>query len=617
MSAHILTGLTAIVALGVAAQWLSWRFHLPSILILLGAGLLAGPGLGLLNPDDLFKDTLLPLVSLSVAIILFEGGLTLRLPEIRQTARVIGRLVTLGVFISWVVVSLAALILLGFSPSVALLLGAILVVTGPTVIQPLLKHIRPTAEVASVIKWEGIIIDPVGAMLAVLVFQAAAAAGAKAATWGAMLGVVKTILLGGSVGAACAAALVVILRRYWVPDFLENALILMMVLLAFVLSNYLQPESGLLAVTIMGIFLANQGAVSIRHIIEFKENLRILLISGLFIILSARLNLDDLLEITPQRALFLAVVILVARPVSVFISTIFSPLSWRERAFMAFMAPRGIVAAAVASIFSLELQHIGQPQGALLAPVVFQVIAVTVAIYGLLAPWVARALKVVQPDPQGVLLVGAHAFSRQLALAIEEEGFKTLLVDTNWANIVEARRLRLPTFYSSILSGCVLDEIGLEGIGRLFALTSNDEVNSLAVIHFVDTFGRSEVYQLPPEGRGFGCPEPVSINLRGRILFGPQATYSRIMARIRAGAKIRKTRVEKGFRLPEEAWPLLLVTEGRKLRVFTADSRLEPRPGQTVIWLEKPPQSSSGPQERSEGGVRPPFPLRQDTHPQG
>ncbi|WP_456434480.1 cation:proton antiporter [Thermosulfuriphilus sp.] len=586
MSEYVLIGLSAIVGLGVAAQWVAWRFRLPSILLLLVLGLLAGPVFGFLDPQGLLGEALLPLVSLSVAIILFEGGLSLRLSEIRHTAQTIGRLVTLGAIISWSLTFVAARFILGLSWSVALLLGAILVVTGPTVIQPLLKHIRPTGRVASVLKWEGIVIDPLGAMLAVLVFQAITAAEASQVPWGALLGALKTFFLGGSVGAGCAAALVLILRRYWIPDFLENALILMMVIGAFTFSNQLQPESGLLAVTIMGIFLANQGAVSIRHVVEFKENLRTLLISSLFIILAARLRLEELLQISRANVFFLSTVVVLVRPLSVLAATFFSELNWRERAFLSFMAPRGIVAAAVASIFSLELSKSGFVDGRYLVPIVFQVIAVTVALYGLFSPLVARLLKVAQPDPQGVLFVGAHAFSRHLAAALEEEGIKCLLVDTNWVNIVEARQMGLSTFYSSILSGCVLDEIGLEGLGRLFAMTSNDEVNSLAVIHFVDVFGRAEVYQLPPGGYGFGCPEPVSLHLRGRLLFNKEATYFRVMSRLAQGARIKKGRVEKAFKLPKGAWPLAIITRAGKLQVFTVDSRPEPKLGQVLIWLE-------------------------------
>jgi hypothetical protein len=277
----------------------------------------------------------------------------------------------------------------------------------------------------------------------------------------------------------------------------------MTVVTAFTMSNLLQTESGLLTVTVMGIVLGNQKTVPVKHIIEFKENLRVLLISILFIVLAARLQIDDLRHISVSSLAFLAVLIFIARPAAVALSALRSDLSWQERVFLSWMAPRGIIAAAVSSIFALKLAEAGHPQAGQLVPLTFLVIIGTVTIYGLTASRMARWLGVAKPNPQGALIIGAHSWARAVARVLQEEGYEVLLVDTDRRNISATRLAGLPAFYASILSDSALDEIELGGIGRLLALTSNDEANSLAALHFIPAFGRSDVcLSASPRGRG-------------------------------------------------------------------------------------------------------------------
>jgi NhaP-type Na+/H+ or K+/H+ antiporter len=294
MVEHILLSLASIIVLGIGAEWLAWRLRLPSILLLLIFGIVVGPVTGFLNPDALFGDLLLPVVSIAVAIILFEGGLNLRISELRQVGGVVRNLITIGVLVTWLIGAGAAHFLLGLNFALALLLGAILVVSGPTVIMPLLRHLRPSGQVGSILKWEGIVIDPIGAILAVLVFEAILAGGFREAAAVTVIGLLKTILIGGGIGMLGAMIMVLLLRRFWIPDFLHGAVSLTLVIAVFAGSNLLQTDSGLLAATVMGIYLANQRTVSVRHIVRFKENLRVLLISGLFILLAARLQVSHL-----------------------------------------------------------------------------------------------------------------------------------------------------------------------------------------------------------------------------------------------------------------------------------------------------------------------------------
>ena len=586
-----LLGLASIVVLGISAEWLAWRLRLPSILLLLIFGFVAGSFF--LNPDELFGDLLLPMVSLSVAIILFEGGLNLRVAELRKTGGVVRNLMTIGILVTWLTGTIAAYFILGLSIELAVLLGAILVLTGPTVIVPLLRYLRPRGQVGSILKWEGIVIDPIGAILAVLVLEVIIAGGFQEATTLVVVSLLKTVFLGGTIGALGAIVVILLMSRYLIPDFLHSVVTLMVVVAAFTASNLLQTDSGLLAVTVMGIVLANQKTVSVRHIIEFKENLRVLLIASLFILLAARLEISDLTIINlGSLVVFLGILMLIARPLSVALSTLGSELNLRERLFMSWLAPRGIVAAAVASVFALRLAEAGHPQAELLVPLTFTVIVATVAIYGLSTPPVARQLKIAEPNPQGVLIIGSHTWARAIANALQEEGYKVLTVDANWANISAARMAGISTFYANILSQYALDEIELGGMGHLIALTSDDEFNSLAVLQLANTFGQSAVYQLPSESDEKGHKGKVSRHLRGRLLFGSAITYAYLTARFATGAVIKTTSLTEEFdynafqmHYGETAVPLFLIDQNDNLVIFTVNNPPKPKPGQKLISL--------------------------------
>ena len=446
MDEHILVGLSAVVALGISAQWFAWRTKLPAILVLLIFGIVAGPVTGWINPDELLGDILSPFVSFSVAIILFEGGLSLRMAEFRKIGGVVIKLITVGIAITWFLAALAAYYILGLSIEIAVLFGAILIVTGPTVIIPLLRQVRPTETAGSVLKWEGIVNDPIGAMMAVLVFEIIMAGGFTNMDGSSALVIVTTIVDGSFFGALGAGILYIMLKKHWIPDFLQNPVTLMLVIAAFTASNLLQHESGLLAVTIMGILLANQKSVRVKHIIEFKENLQVLLISALFILLASRLQVSDLAYFNLQSGLFIVALMLVVRPVSIYVATWGSKLSLQEKTFLAWMAPRGIVAAAISAIFALRLEQEGFVDAQKLVPYTFVVIIATVTVYGLSANPVARLLKVAKPQPKGVLFLGAHSWSLDLACQLQELGLKVMVADSNWENISKARKRNLETY---------------------------------------------------------------------------------------------------------------------------------------------------------------------------
>ncbi len=597
MSHEILIGLGAILIVGMTAQWLAWRFHFPSILILLTFGFIVGPVTGFLNPDDIFGRMLFPFVSLSVAIILFEGGLSLRFSELPHVGTAIRNLVTFGALITWALGTIFAVILLDLNFKLAALLGAILVVTGPTVVGPLLRQLRPSGNVASVLKWEGIVIDPIGAMLSVLVLEAVLAGGVQAAIASTFIGVLKTVFVGTLIGGLGAFFLIVTLKRYWLPDFLQSPISLMMVVLVYIIPNLLVPESGLFSATIMGIVIANQKSVSIKKIVEFKENLRVLLISGLFIILAARLRPENIAEINAGVFIFIVILILVVRPAAVFLSTIKSKLSIKEKIFISWMAPRGIVAAAVASVFSFELMSRGFEDADRLVTITFAVIVGTVLTYSLTTPYLGRFLGLITPNPQGVLIVGAHFWARMIGKALKEEDIHVALIDTNYSNISTARMDGLTAFEKNVLSATEADEVDLQGVGKIFALTPNDEVNSLAAIRFTSVFGEAQTYQLTPAQakKTEKNKQDSSDYIRGRYLFEEAATCSHLAASFRQGATIKKTNLTEEFtfekfvsRYKKRPIPLFLITAQKELQVFNTDKKIIPKPGCTLISMIYP-----------------------------
>jgi len=592
MSEEIIIWLAVIMMLGISAQWIAWFIRVPSILLLLLFGIIAGPVTGLLNPDAIFGETLFPLISLSVAVILFEGGLSLKLSELRGQGAVVNRLVFTGTLVTWLLGAASAYYILGFELPLALLLGAILVVTGPTVIIPLLRQIRPKKKVSCVLRWEAIVTDPMGAVFAVLVYEAIVGGRFHQVHGVAAFGLLKTLIAGGGCGIAAGMILVTLMKRYLVPDFMQNPVTLLLLFGAYTISNLIQPESGLLAVTLMGAWLSNQKDINISHIVEFKETLRVLLISVLFIILAARLNFTGLSLLTLQGLLFTIVMIVVVRPAAVLVSTLGSGLKWSERAFVALVAPRGIVAAAVASVFALSLDRAGVKQGALLLPITFYVIIITVVFYGLGAGFFARILGVAMAKPSGFLIIGASSWAQEIAEVLMETGLKVVLVDTNRGSVTAARMKGLSAYYGSGLSETVINGIDMEGIGRLLAMTPNNETNSLAMLHFKHVFESSNLYQLAPDTyieKASG--KTISRHLHGRFLFGKNCDYWSLSRRFARGAGIKKTKLTAEFTFDDfilrnpSATPLFLISETGDLSVCTEGAMPHAAAGQTLITI--------------------------------
>ncbi len=589
-SGRLLTVLAGILILGIGAQWIAWRIRAPAILVLLGAGFLSGSLAGFVKPDSQFGDLLLPAVSLSVSLILFEGGLSLEFSELREVGRPVIGLLTIGAAVTWVLTTLAADWVLGLPLPEALLLGAILVVTGPTVIGPLLRDIRPTNRVSSIARWEGIVIDPLGACLAVLVFQATQSGdgfGLRHAFFALATGLATTAAIGSAIGIGAALLLTFVLHRFWLPDYLQNPVTLMLAIAAFTSAEVIHAQAGLVAATVMGIGMANQRRVDIRRIIEFKESLTVLLVSCLFIVLAARVSTKSLMALGWQGAIFVAALILVVRPLCVWLSTIGSTLKWREKMFLSWFAPRGIVAASVASVFAIQMGAAGQT----IASATLLVVFASVAIYGMTAGALARRLGLANARAEGLLIAGANPVARAIATALSDAGFVTTLIDSRYAGISEAHAAGLTAIFGDILSDRTLDRVDLSGLGRFLALTSNDDVNTLASTILRDVFGRQHVYQLARSLRQEPMKSSEVPHFGGRTLFGADCLYERLDESIDRGAAIKVTPLtnEFGFQAfmdhyGANACPLFVV-DGPRLIVVTLDAPCHAVAGQSVISL--------------------------------
>lgn len=595
--------LLAFGGIGLAAlgcQWLAWRLKLPAILFLLLTGILAGPLLGWLDPQEMFGPLLMPLVSLAVALILFEGSLTLHLSQWREIGSVVHRLVTIGALSTWAVITLATHWLLGFDWMLALLFASLTLVTGPTVIVPMLRVVRPKASIANILRWEGIVIDPIGALLAVVVYSFIIARASGDGLSQSLLTFGGVIVCGSLFGIGGGWVLGQIMRRQWLPEYLHNLATLAAVLGIFIAANGVMHESGLLAVTLMGMWMANMKGVDIRHILHFKENLSVLLISGLFILLAARLDLHALIALGPLVLILLLIIQLIARPLNVALSTFGSNLNWRERALLAWIAPRGIVAAAVSAIFAIRLDEAGHEGALLLVPLTFAVIIGTVVLQSATARPLARLLKVAEPAPSGFLIIGANGPARTLGKALQQLGSRVLLTDSSWENIRASRMEGLPTYFGNPASQHAESHLDLVGLGHLLALSPSGELNTLAAMRFRHEFGQRLFTLASSQESRRTDKHRASHEHRGHWLGSQPLTYTKLASLLSQGAELYSTHLTEEFGWGEyqalhgERATLLFARDTSGwVHVVTPESDLKPGPGWTLLALIQAQSSPS------------------------
>lgn len=503
--------LGGIVVLGIMAQWLAWRMKLPAILPLILIGLAVGPlstfytadGTKLIEPmwngsEGLFPgDRLFSFVSLAISVILFEGSLTLKKEEVFKVGQAILKMIILGSVITFFGAGLAAHYLFELSWNLSFLFASLIIVTGPTVISPILRNIPMKKNVSTILKWEGILIDPIGALVAVLVYEfiLAGIKGNDAINIYAEFG--KTILTGVLIGAAAAYVMYLLIKKHAIPQYLMNVFSLALVLGVYVVSDFFAHESGLLSVVIMGMILANSKLPNLKELLHFKESLSILLISILFILLAANINMADIYRVlTPASVVLFLIVILILRPLVVYLSTWGEDLKPAEKFFVSWVGPRGIVAAGIASLFGLELSAQGVEGAEYITPLVFLIVLGTVLLNATTARPLAKILKVYLEKSSGVLIIGANKIGRLLGSYLQKNGRHVVMLDTNKDNVLKSKNMGLYAFESNVYEDDLTQDIELSDIGFLLALTGSKEVNNHALKKYQKQFGEHGSYRL-------------------------------------------------------------------------------------------------------------------------
>lgn len=593
-----LISLASIGVISLICQWIAWRLRLPAILFLLLAGILVGPGLGFLSPDKLFGDLLFPIVSLAVAVILFEGSLTLKFSELKEHGKMVRNLLISGTLVTWLIGTLASRFLVDISWPVATLFGAIVVVSGPTVIMPLLRAVRPNGRIRNILKWEGIVIDPIGALLAVLVFEFAISSGLSSektaenilTTFG------STLLLGAMLGCSAGYCLGLALRGRWLPQFLQNAATLTFMLGVFAFSNFLVHESGLLTVTIMGIWLANMKGVPVEEILEFKESLSVLLISALFILLAARMDFSMMTSLGWGPIWVILILMFVARPMAVWLAAINTNLSWQEKIFLGWVAPRGIVAAAVSALFAFKLENAGYSDAGALVAMVFMVIMVTVIVQSVTSKRLAKMLDVREESNNGFLFIGANVVAREIAKVLVAKNIPVILSDTSWVNVRASRMDNLSVYYGNPVSEHAENNLDMTGIGHVFVVCPYKQLSTLATYHYLDLFGDGKVWGLPQGDQALRASHQSSEKyVKTRAQFDERSTFSRLASLISKGAKIKVTQLTREFgfedyqQLHGQRLTLLFaISPNKQVWPLSKKSKLLPVEGWDIISLIQP-----------------------------
>ena len=503
--------LAGIIILGIIAQWVAWRLKLPAILPLILIGLMVGPiatlytddGSKLIEPIWNGQKGLFPgeglyyFVSLAISVILFEGGLTLKRSEIANVGPVITKLITVGSIVTFFGAGVAAHYIFDLSWQLSFLFSSLIIVTGPTVITPILRNIPLKKDVSTVLKWEGILIDPIGALVAVLVFEFISVGEGSAFTQTALIEFGKILLFGTTFGFTFAHALAFAIKKDLIPHYLMNVVSLSVVLLVFVESDVFAHESGLLAVVVMGMVLGNMNLPNLNELLYFKESLSVLLISILFILLAANINVSDLelLKTWDTAWLFLIVVFLI-RPLGVLLSTQGSGLKLNEKLFIGWVGPRGIVAAGIASLFGSKLLAKGEPGAEYITPLVFMIVLGTVLFNATTARLFSKLIGVFLTKSEGILIIGASKVSRLIANYLKNNDRHVVLIDNNEANVEKSKRLGLEAFSANVYSDSLTDNIELNDVGYLMALTGNSDINRFAIDKFKNQFGENGSFRL-------------------------------------------------------------------------------------------------------------------------
>ncbi|ELK45777.1 sodium:proton antiporter [Halobacillus sp. ACCC02827] len=594
--------------LGIGSQWVAWRFRLPAIVVMSIAGLLAGPVFGLMNPEQDFGELYSPIISLAVAVILFEGSLNLDFKEVKGLGKPVFRIVTLGAFLSWILGSLAAHYVAGLSWAVAFTIGGLFIVTGPTVILPLLRQAKLKPRPAKILKWEGIIVDPIGALLAVFAFEFIVFFMEESASPTSLLLFFAASAFAVFLGWVCGKGTGWMFETGYVPEFLKSPVVFTIVIACFTIADEIMHETGLLSVTAMGMTLANMHISSIADMRHFKENISLLLISTIFVMLTASLTVDTLLEIFNLQIIgFVILMLFVVRPLSIFLSTAGTGLSKSEKLLVGWIAPRGIVALTVASYFASVLLDAGFEDASILISLTFALVFTTVVAHGFSIGWLAKKLGLSMEGPPGVLIAGGSAFTTGLAKVLEELKIPVLLTDSSWQKLSRARSRGIESYHGEILSEQTEYYLDMTPYEYLIAASEMDSYNALVCTTFVPEFGRNNCFQLSLSNAEGDNLESLVHTIGGRVLFEEGASWEEMNARVENGYVFRKTTITDQYtfdnyrdNVDEHAMLLFVKRPTGKVDFFTPDMEYRPENGDIIVSLMPPSKEFEKIQERLE-----------------
>ncbi|MET3684198.1 NhaP-type Na+/H+ or K+/H+ antiporter [Alkalibacillus flavidus] len=600
---NILMVLMLIGALGVFSQWLAWRTRMPAIVVMSIIGLIAGPVLGLMDPQDDLGDLFRPLISIAVGIILFEGSLNLDFREIRGMRKPVFRIVTIGPLLAWISGSLAAHYVAGLSWAVAFVIGGIFIVTGPTVILPLLRQAKLKPRVAAVLKWEGVIVDPFGALIAVFSFEFIQFLTTESVEFSAVIMFLLASVVAAIIGVIFGYIIGWSFERGAVPEFLKSPVVLVTVITAFVVSDMIMHETGLLAVTVMGMTIANMHISSINDMRHFKENISILLISVIFIMLTASLERDVLLSIFDTDILmFILLMLFVIRPLTIFVSTIGTNLEFRERLLVGWIAPRGIVALTVSAYFASILIDAGYADAHIMTSLTFGLVFSTVLAHGFSIGWLSRKLGLSMDDKPGVIFVGSNKFSTSFAQVLQGLNIPVIITDASSSRLTHAKQAGVPHEHEEILSEQMEYQLDMTPYDFMLSVTEYDSYNTLVSSTFKPEYGKEKLYQLPLQADAGDSLSSVSHHISGTVLFSDDVTWTILNEKINDGFVFKKTLITKEYTYNDflddcDAEDILLVMmrQSGMLDFYSPEKQiLIGEPGDLVISLAKPkPQNDS------------------------
>ena len=588
MELNILVLVGGVAVLGVFGQWLGWRFRVPAIIPLLLLGSLLGPLTGVVRPSTELGEVMRPAIGLAVAIIVFEGGLNLNLRELRTAGSGVMRLVALALPMNWVIGALAGRYIGGFSWPTAVLFGCILVVTGPTVIMPLLRQAKLAPRAAAFLKWEDIVNDPIGATLALLVLSWLGEAqlhGAGLATLKLGVTAIGGVAMAAALGLLLPFGIRALFRRDLAPEYLKTPILLSGALGVYVAGEAIQPETGLVGATLFGVVLANIDVTGLQELRRFKESLTVFLVSGLFILLTADIDPKVLRSLSWPIALTSLFMLFVARPLAIGVATIGARMTWRERLLVGWIGPRGVVAAAVAGVAADKLMKLGYPGAVNLLPMVFAVIALTVVLHGLSLTPLARLLGLASSAPPGLLIVGASPWTVGLAQAVRSLGAPVVIADRSYEALAGARRAGVQTLAVEILSVVGEEVADLRETEQLLAATDDDAYNALVCTRFAPEFGRERVHQ--PALQDSGSRLAPSREWRGRQVIHADLHHARLTELSAGGYAFSVAEVGQSATLPdtpgEAGWPVMAVSPKGHMTFFSPEHDTAVSPGDRII----------------------------------